>query len=103
MELHRKDLNPETDSKRALELAAYFTHCQLQSAHLQLSLRSAMIAAYKLKNFSTTIVFARRLLELGPSSQSAAMVKLINRLFIFFYRPSLGQKIINCCGKNADR
>ena len=82
MELHRKDLNPETDSKRALELAAYFTHCQLQSAHLQLSLRSAMIAAYKLKNFSTTIVFARRLLELGPSSQSAAMVKLINPFFL---------------------
>ncbi|KAI7861924.1 coatomer protein alpha subunit [Spinellus fusiger] len=52
--------------KRALELAAYFTHCQLQASHLQLALRQAAKQAFKLKNFSTASQFARRLLELAP-------------------------------------
>ena len=38
-----------TDPKRAVELAAYFTHCNLQPAHLLLSLRSAMISAFKIQ------------------------------------------------------
>ncbi len=74
MELCRKEL-PEAEAKRSLEMACYFTHCQLQSAHMQLCLRAAMIAAYKLKNFATTISMGRRLLELGPSPQSAQLVK----------------------------
>ncbi|OAD77428.1 hypothetical protein PHYBLDRAFT_176941 [Phycomyces blakesleeanus NRRL 1555(-)] len=52
--------------KHALELAAYFTHCQLQASHLQLALRQATKQAFKLKNFSTASQFARRLLELAP-------------------------------------
>ncbi|KAJ3090043.1 hypothetical protein HK102_004843, partial [Quaeritorhiza haematococci] len=80
MEMARKELNLETDAKRAVELAAYFTHCQLQPAHLQLSIRSAMVLAYKLKNYQTTSVFARRLLELGPSPVVAQQAKKIQAL-----------------------
>lgn len=34
---------------RALELAAYFTHCNLQPAHLMLALKTAMASAFKNK------------------------------------------------------
>ncbi|KAI9366723.1 coatomer WD associated region-domain-containing protein, partial [Zopfochytrium polystomum] len=69
MEISRKD--PSTPPKRALELAAYFTHCQLQPLHLQLTLRSAMTFAYKLKNMDLASQFARRYLELGPPADKA--------------------------------
>ncbi|KAG0171864.1 hypothetical protein DFQ30_000252 [Apophysomyces sp. BC1015] len=52
--------------KRALELAAYFTHSQLHTSHQQLALRQATKQAFKLRNFSTASQFARRLLELAP-------------------------------------
>jgi coatomer subunit alpha len=38
-----------TDVARGLELAAYFTHCNLQPAHLMLALKSAMASAFKAK------------------------------------------------------
>lgn len=81
MELARKELSVENpdQAKRAVELSAYFTHCQLQPAHLQLSLRSAMTLAYKIKNFSTASLFARRLLELGPAPAVAQQVCLARR------------------------
>lgn len=59
------------NTKRALELAAYFTHCQLQTPHLQLSLRQAAKQAFKLKNFSTASQFSTRLLELAPPKKIA--------------------------------
>lgn len=37
------------DIPRSLELAAYFTHCNLQPAHLMLALKSAMATAFKNK------------------------------------------------------
>ncbi|KAI8840970.1 coatomer WD associated region-domain-containing protein [Chytriomyces cf. hyalinus JEL632] len=69
MELARRD--PSTEPKRAIELAAYFTHCQLQPLHLQLVLSSAMTAAYRYTNYNTACQFARRLLEMGPSQAMA--------------------------------
>jgi coatomer protein complex subunit alpha (xenin) len=54
----------ETSPVRTMELAAYFTHCNLQPAHLLLALRMAMVSAFKYKNFITTASFAQRLLEL---------------------------------------
>lgn len=55
----------ETDEPaRSLELAAYFTHCSLQPAHLMLALKTAMANAFKSKNFINAASFARRLLEL---------------------------------------
>lgn len=52
------------DPSRSLELAAYFTHCNLQPAHLMLALKTAMASAFKSKNFINAASFARRLLEL---------------------------------------
>ncbi|GFH22099.1 coatomer subunit alpha [Haematococcus lacustris] len=55
----------EDDAARAMELAAYFTHCNLQPVHLALSLRSAMSIFFKAKNLATCAHFCRRLLELN--------------------------------------
>ncbi|KAK4048030.1 hypothetical protein OIV83_005064 [Microbotryomycetes sp. JL201] len=53
--------------KRQLELAAYFTHCRLQPAHLQLALRLAMTTFVKAKNYPTAASFAQKLLDLSPA------------------------------------
>jgi len=37
------------DVERSLELAAYFTHCNLQPGHLMLALKTAMASAFKNK------------------------------------------------------
>jgi coatomer subunit alpha len=52
------------DPVKSLELNAYFTHCNLQPAHLMLALKTAMAAAFKAKNFINATSFSRRLLEL---------------------------------------
>jgi len=60
MELKRRELQnntaEDTNVKQA-ELAAYFTHCNLQLAHLTLSLRSAMVAAIKIKKLPNCWLF----------------------------------------------
>jgi len=77
IELERKKT---TDPARQMELAAYFTHCNLQSSHTMLALRSAMTAAYKLKLLKSASSFARRLLELNPrpdiSTQARKVIQL---------------------------
>merc|ERR1719228_3115418 len=71
MESARKDSPKATvaDQKRVCEMAAYFTHCNLQPVHQVLTLRTALNLAFKLKNFKTAGGFARRLLELAVLSQ----------------------------------
>lgn len=67
MEQKRRSIGASPDAtKQALELAAYFTHCQLQVPHMQLALRQAAKLCFKNKNFSSASTFARRLLELAP-------------------------------------
>ncbi|KAI7900947.1 coatomer protein alpha subunit [Cokeromyces recurvatus] len=68
MEQERRSIAGQTseDQKRALELAAYFAHCQLQTPHMQLALRQATKQAFRCKNFRTASQFASRLLELAP-------------------------------------
>ncbi|XP_065906077.1 coatomer subunit alpha-like isoform X1 [Dysidea avara] len=86
MEITRKDLpkgNLE-EQKRICEMAAYFTHCDLQPVHLILTLRTALNLFYKLKNFKTAASFARRLLELGPKPEVSAQTR----------------KILQACDKN---
>ncbi|RGB25538.1 coatomer WD associated region-domain-containing protein [Rhizophagus diaphanus] len=73
-------LDSPENTKRALELAAYFTHCRLQPAHLQLSLRSAMTLSFKAKNCLTASMFARRLLELAPPPQVATSARQIQTI-----------------------
>lgn len=73
METNRKNL-PNTsieDRKRHCEMAAYFSHCNLQPVHQILTLRTALNMFFKLKNYKTAASFARRLLEFGPRPEVA--------------------------------
>eukprot|EP00118_Oscarella_pearsei_P025090 m.307483 g.307483 ORF g.307483 m.307483 type:complete len:1228 (+) comp42345_c0_seq1:35-3718(+) len=86
MEMARKDLpKGSLDSqRRSCEMAAYFTHCNLQPVHLLLALRTAQNLFYKLKNFKSCSSFARRLLELGPKPEMAQQTR----------------KVLQACDKN---
>jgi len=86
MELARKELPKQTpeQQKRICEMAAYFTHCNLQPVHLVLTLRTALNLAFKIKNFKLASSFARRLLELGPKPEVAQQTR----------------KILQACDKN---
>lgn len=79
MESVRKELPKNTleDQKRNCELAAYFTHCQLQSSHLILTLRTTLNLFFKIKNYKTAASFARRLLELGPKPEVSQQTRKI--------------------------
>ncbi|KAL1208183.1 Coatomer subunit alpha-2 [Cardamine amara subsp. amara] len=70
MELKRRETRD--DPVRQQELAAYFTHCNLQTPHLQLALFSAMSVCYKARNMATAYNFARRFLETNPTLESQA-------------------------------
>jgi coatomer protein complex subunit alpha (xenin) len=79
IELERRRV-VEQDSenvKRNLELAAYFTQCQLQPPHMQIALRSAIGAFAKANNQAHAARFAKRLLELKPDPKIVAQVKII--------------------------
>lgn len=79
MEAARKELPKDTidDQKRSCEMAAYFTHAELQPIHQILTLRTALNSSFKLKNFRTAASFARRLLELGPKPEVAQQTRKI--------------------------
>ncbi|XP_013382389.1 coatomer subunit alpha isoform X2 [Lingula anatina] len=79
MELKRKEMPKENleQQKRLCEMAAYFTHCNLQPVHLILTLRTALNLFFKLKNYKTAASFARRLLELGPKPDVAQQTRKI--------------------------
>uniref|UniRef100_A0A336MCE9 Coatomer subunit alpha n=1 Tax=Culicoides sonorensis TaxID=179676 RepID=A0A336MCE9_CULSO len=79
METHRKSLPKSTldEQKRLCELAAYFTHCNLQPIHQILTLRTALNMFFKLKNYKTAASFARRLIELGPKPEVAQQTRKI--------------------------
>ncbi|KAM1098516.1 hypothetical protein ACFX2I_015754 [Malus domestica] len=70
IELKRRET--KDDPKREQELAAYFTHCNLQTPHLRLALISALTVCYKAGNIATAANFARRLLETNPTNESQA-------------------------------
>ncbi|KAJ8034907.1 Coatomer subunit alpha [Holothuria leucospilota] len=79
MENYRKE-QPKSnleEQKRLCELAAYFTHCNLQPVHKILTLRTAVNLWFKIKNFKTASSFARRLLELGPKPDVATQTRKI--------------------------
>ncbi|XP_060199768.1 coatomer subunit alpha-1-like [Lycium barbarum] len=70
MEVKRKEL--KDDPVRQQELAAYFTHCNLQLPHLRLALQNAMTICFKAGNNSSAANFARRVLETNPTNESLA-------------------------------
>jgi coatomer protein complex subunit alpha (xenin) len=61
--------------KRVLELAAYFVHCQLQPAHMQIALRSAIGAFAKANNHATAARFAQKLIDLNPDPKIIAQAR----------------------------
>jgi coatomer protein complex subunit alpha (xenin) len=79
MEITRKELPKDSldEQKRICEMAAYFTHCNMQPVHMILTLRTALNLFFKLKNFKTAASFARRLLELGPKPDIAQQTRKI--------------------------
>lgn len=70
------------------QMAAYFTHCNLQPVHMVLVLRTALNLFFKLRNFKTAAGFARRLLELGPKPDVAQQV-VAAFVLVSFYRLSV--------------
>jgi coatomer protein complex subunit alpha (xenin) len=78
LELERRRIATEPESlRRQLELAAYFTHCRLQPAHVALALRLAMTNFTKAKNYPTAATFAQRLLDLSPAPPVATQARKI--------------------------
>jgi coatomer protein complex subunit alpha (xenin) len=77
IELERRRVaNEEPDNvKRGLELAAYFTHCQLQPPHLRIAMRSAIQVFTKAGNSGSSGKFARKLLDLDPDPKIVSMVR----------------------------
>ncbi|KAJ3935811.1 MAG: coatomer subunit alpha-2 [Lentinula lateritia] len=77
IELERRRVAQEEPDnlERNLELAAYFTHCQLQPVHLQIALRSAITVFGKANNSAHAARFAKRLLELKPDAKIAATAR----------------------------
>eukprot|EP01105_Mastigella_eilhardi_P021820 TRINITY_DN5311_c0_g1_i1.p1 TRINITY_DN5311_c0_g1~~TRINITY_DN5311_c0_g1_i1.p1 ORF type:complete len:1263 (-),score=380.06 TRINITY_DN5311_c0_g1_i1:95-3883(-) len=81
LELKRKEMQSQGgDIGRQLELAAYFTHSNLQLFHLTLVLRSAMTCAAQHKNYLNALSFARRLLELNPKPEFVNLAEKVCRL-----------------------
>jgi len=77
IETKRKELAAQGDKTRMCELAAYFTHTNLQPMHLMLSLSSAMSCSYKIQNYKDASSFAKRLLELNPKPPIALQAKKV--------------------------
>lgn len=79
LELERKSLGKDVPnrSKRNCEMAAYFTHCNLQPIHSILTLRAAMNLFFKQNYFQNAKSFATRLLELGPKADVVELARKI--------------------------
>ncbi|ERM96351.1 coatomer subunit alpha-1 [Amborella trichopoda] len=73
MEVRRREVRD--DLKKQQELAAYFTHCNLQRIHLRLALMTAMGACFKGGNYITAANFARRILETDPPANQATKAR----------------------------
>eukprot|EP01062_Namystynia_karyoxenos_P031470 TRINITY_DN23359_c0_g1_i1.p2 TRINITY_DN23359_c0_g1~~TRINITY_DN23359_c0_g1_i1.p2 ORF type:complete len:1255 (+),score=571.61 TRINITY_DN23359_c0_g1_i1:138-3902(+) len=75
LETARKDL--KDDPVRSCEMAAYFTHYEMQPKHVELALGLAMSQAWKIKNVKTAAVFARRLCEGTPPAKMLQQAKKV--------------------------
>ncbi|KAG6890249.1 hypothetical protein C0992_002658 [Termitomyces sp. T32_za158] len=72
----RRVVEVEPDNiRRNLELAAYFTQCELQPPHMQIALRSAIGAFTKANNHAHAARFAKRLLDLKPDPKIVAQAR----------------------------
>lgn len=76
IELTRRAL-PPTEIKRNLELAAYFTHVNLQPAHRLNALQVAMTQSFKAKNYHYASYFATEFLKIMSSGNRAEQARKI--------------------------
>lgn len=72
IELQRRKV--ESDSKRNLELSAYFTKPQLKGAHALIPLQAALKVAHDAKNFASAAHFAEQIMQ-----NSKAQPKVLER------------------------
>lgn len=81
LELERRALptEGEENTKRSLELSAYFTIPKLEVAHRQLALMAAMKLAFNNKNYSSALSFANRILANGGSAKLLDQVSNASR------------------------
>jgi len=74
----RRVVKDEPDNiQRNLELAAYFTHSDLQPTHLKLALRNAFLVFAKAGNYASASKFAQRILPLNPDPKIVAQAKKV--------------------------
>ncbi|KAJ1729506.1 hypothetical protein LPJ61_003488 [Coemansia biformis] len=92
-----KEEATEETATRLVELAAYFTHCQLRADHEKLALRLAMNTAYKQKCFKAAGEFAQRLLDLVPA---AAVAEKARKMITICDRQSRDGLAINYDARN---
>ena len=90
VELARRMLEKEEPDnvQRNLELAAYFTRCQMQKAHLRLALRNAMSLNRKHNNHASAAAYARQLIDLDPDPKVIATVsvaRFLARLVLHYF------------------
>lgn len=64
-----------TNSKRSLEVAAFFLYCKLQADHLQTALCSAIGMFAKANNRDTSARLARRLLDHNTDPKVVGQVR----------------------------
>jgi coatomer protein complex subunit alpha (xenin) len=77
MELERRKIqNDESQLKRNLELAAYFTKPLLERPHRQLTLMNAIRLSAKHKNFIHATHFADRVLANNSTGKNAEIVRI---------------------------
>lgn len=76
IELERRSIE-QSDPKRNLELAAYFTRAKLQNAHKINALQVAMLQSFKNKNYSSASYFAGELLQIVTTGAKAEQAKKI--------------------------
>ncbi|KAJ6227520.1 coatomer subunit alpha [Anaeramoeba flamelloides] len=89
LEMERKKVQNEKSQIRLLEMAAYFTHCELQQTHLTLALRSAMLLSLKIGNHINALSFAKRLLEISTIKSFSEQAKKL----IPYCKKNLSNKI----------
>jgi len=78
-EVTRKQFSSNTpeEAARGLELLAYMSMANMQPNHRILSLRSAMVIAYKLENFIYAAFFSKKLIQLTEANPGSASGDII--------------------------
>ncbi|KAF6000986.1 hypothetical protein F1559_000612 [Cyanidiococcus yangmingshanensis] len=72
-----RGIESDSDRERLVQLAALFTHCNLEPSHLVLALRAAMKLAYEQQFYELASRFARRILETEPTPELEAASKKV--------------------------